>query len=176
MSLLPEQDRLKLRFGPYCSPRVRLGDTLSCEFRGLVEVVGWTDGKIPWPQGRVKGTRRRVIVCADLLKALRTESADTIAYHFGIHRASVWRWRKWLGIDSRLVDGYLSVMHQFGEVNGQDEWRAAHLLETNPYSLWSAGDRKELGRDTDVNVAKKINRTPSAVKHARQRSGIQRKQ
>jgi hypothetical protein len=68
------------------------------------------------------------------------------------------------------------VMHQFGEVNGQDEWRAAHLLETNPYSLWSAGDRKELGRDTDVNVAKKINRTPSAVKHARQRSGIQRKQ
>jgi hypothetical protein len=49
-----DADRLKLLFGPYRTPRVRLGRVLTCEARGAdVIVVGYSDAPIPWPVCKV---------------------------------------------------------------------------------------------------------------------------
>jgi hypothetical protein len=52
-----DEDRFKLRFGPYQTPVFRYGDTAFCEVRGEVILCGLTAGRIPWPVGKraVKG-------------------------------------------------------------------------------------------------------------------------
>ncbi len=175
MALLPDTERYKLRFGPYLGPRLRIGDACQCEIRGLVEVSGWTGAPIAWPQGRAKGRRRAIIVCGDLLRALRHESADALCYHFGVQRSTVWRWRSALKIDSRAVDGYVAVMKDFGDINGEADWRPDHLAKVNPREAWTPGEMAHLGTDTDAKVGSKIKRTTAAVKHARQRAGVRRK-
>jgi hypothetical protein len=48
-----DADRFKLLFGPYRSPRVRVGRILTCEAGDAdVIVVGYSDAPIPWPRGR----------------------------------------------------------------------------------------------------------------------------
>jgi hypothetical protein len=48
-------DRFRL-LGKYRTPRVRVGRFVRCLIRGEVEIVGFTSGPVPWPQG--KTTRR----------------------------------------------------------------------------------------------------------------------
>ena len=65
-----------------------------------MRVEGTTQARIPWPwtwqpQG---GGNRTLVMTADLARALRTESADAIAAHFGIHRRTVTKWRRRLGV------------------------------------------------------------------------------
>lgn len=44
--------RLKLLFGPYCTPRVRISRVLTCEARDDDVIVGgYSDAPIPWPIG-----------------------------------------------------------------------------------------------------------------------------
>ena len=94
---------MDLLHGPYYPPRVRRGDTLSCEIRGLVEVGGYTTAPIPWP--RVKKTGRAcLILCGDLVRAVRTESELAIAEHWGVGLTTIWSWRKALGV-GRMTEG-----------------------------------------------------------------------
>jgi hypothetical protein len=54
-----DADRYRL-LGTYRTPRVRVGSVLSCEYRDDdVIVVGYSDGKIPRPVGRRRGTPGR---------------------------------------------------------------------------------------------------------------------
>jgi hypothetical protein len=49
-------DRIKLFFGPYETPRVKLEEVVTCEVRDdNVIVVGNGKAPIPWPIGRRKG-------------------------------------------------------------------------------------------------------------------------
>ena len=41
--------RFKLLFGPYCTPRFRVGAVVRCAVRGEVRIVGLSDAPIPWP-------------------------------------------------------------------------------------------------------------------------------
>jgi hypothetical protein len=44
---------VKLLFGPYLAPRLRVGDRATCLFRDcLVVVTGWTDAPTSWPRCR----------------------------------------------------------------------------------------------------------------------------
>ncbi len=45
-AMLPAVIRYKLHFGPYRSPRFRLGAIIKDEIRGEVTIVGLTDGRI----------------------------------------------------------------------------------------------------------------------------------
>ena len=41
--------RLKLRYGPYRTPRFRYGSVVECAMQGDVRIVGLSNGRIPWP-------------------------------------------------------------------------------------------------------------------------------
>ena len=89
-----------LRFGPYHPPRVQVGDEIVCELYGLSIVADWTDAPISWPRRKPerRAGRRTIILCGDLIRALRIESAPAIAAHWGISKPAIVRWRRMLDI------------------------------------------------------------------------------
>jgi hypothetical protein len=67
-----DADRFRLRYGSYRTPRFRYGSFVQCAMRGELRIVGITDGPIPWPLGRRKGTgATTLVIYRDLAKALR---------------------------------------------------------------------------------------------------------
>ena len=52
-----DPDRFKLLFGPYKTPRGRVGAWVRCDVRGEVRVCGLSEARIPWPVAR----RRREV-------------------------------------------------------------------------------------------------------------------
>jgi hypothetical protein len=93
---MDDAQRFQLIGGPYCMPHCRIGQRLRCRLRGPVEVAGISDTPIPWPQAR--RDRPSPIVCGDLVKALRRESATAICHWWGVTGQTVTKWRKLLGI------------------------------------------------------------------------------
>jgi hypothetical protein len=93
-----DSERFKLLYGPYVAPRCSLGDKLLCEYRGQeVTVIGMTDALIPWPRTR-RSTNASPILCGDLIRAVRTESAMAVAHHWGVSQNTVWQWRRALDV------------------------------------------------------------------------------
>jgi len=92
---LAEDDRYKFIDGPYYPPRTARGRFLVCQLRGTVKVGGYSDAPIPWPR---IWRRRSLVICGDLLRALRTESVYAVSYHWGLSRAIVSYYRQQLSI------------------------------------------------------------------------------
>jgi hypothetical protein len=46
-----------------------------------------------------------LVVCKGLAKAVRSESAQAVAYWRGVHRQTVWAWRKALGVGALDTGG-----------------------------------------------------------------------
>lgn len=89
--------RTDLIAGPYVPPAARAGDWLDDEIDGSVEVGGWSAGPIPWPT-RKKAGRASLILCGDLLQAVRSESSIAVQHWFGVGPVTVYKWRKALGV------------------------------------------------------------------------------
>jgi hypothetical protein len=103
--------------GTYRTPRFRYGQTVLCEVRGEVTVVGLTDGPIPWPIGK-RGRAKTLVVYKGLARAVRRESNVAVCYWWGITPQTVTKWRKMLRVDSltpgtrqRLRDIYYHEEH-----------------------------------------------------------------
>lgn len=96
---LKDPDRNKLIAGPYHPPRTRAGRFLACELRGKVQVRDFSDAPIPWPMGSDKPVRPTIIVCGDLVRALRVESLTAVSYHWGVCHSVVSKWRTALGVE-----------------------------------------------------------------------------
>jgi hypothetical protein len=79
---MDDADRFRL-LGQYRTPRVRVGAFVRCLIRGEVEVVGFTDGPIPWPKCKT-ARRHAVILYASLARAVRRESAQAVAHWWGV--------------------------------------------------------------------------------------------
>jgi len=94
---MKEADRLRLLFGPYKTPRCRMGQVVRCQVRGKVTICGLTDAPIPWPIGK-RGRARMLVIYKDLAKAVRRESEIAVAHWWGITAQSVWKWRRGLGV------------------------------------------------------------------------------
>lgn len=94
-----DADRFKF-LGTYKTPRVRIGRRLTCEARDCdVIVVGYSDGRIPWPLGRrPRQAAKALIVYGDLADAVRRESNQAVCYWFGVTPQTVSKWRKLLGV------------------------------------------------------------------------------
>ena len=90
-------DLTRLLYGPYRTPRFRLGSVRFCEVRGEVTIVGITDARIPWPVGKTLRARSLVIFGA-LARAVRRESATAVCYWWGVTPQTVTKWRKALGV------------------------------------------------------------------------------
>ena len=103
--MLPDHERYRLHFGPYSQPNYTFGDIAFCEYRGEVEIIKQSDGRIPWPIGLPTGTGRRgrgsLIVFDELATAARQESSLAVSYWFGVSVATVAKWRKALGVDRK---------------------------------------------------------------------------
>ncbi len=90
----------KVHFGPYKTPRFKIGATVTCKIRGDVEIVRMSDGRIPWPLGKRKGERGvTFVIYRGLAKALRKESNIAVQYHWGVAPCTVSKWRRELNID-----------------------------------------------------------------------------
>lgn len=86
----------QLFFGPYQPPAVRKGQKIRCALQGQVEVGDLSGGFIPWPVRR--GTPS-LILCGDLIRAVRREAAIAVAYHWGVCPGTVSKWRHHLGVE-----------------------------------------------------------------------------
>ena len=93
-----DPERYRLLNGPYVPPICRVGDKLPCEHKGREVVVGgMTDAPIQWPYARATGTPGPIL-CGDLIRAVRSESAIAVAWHWAVSPGTVRRWRRALGV------------------------------------------------------------------------------
>jgi hypothetical protein len=92
--------------GPYRTPRVKVGHPIGCLVRGEVSPDGLTDGPrttvegypIAWPYIDQIGGHRSLILCADLVTAVKAESVTAVMECWGVSRKQVYRWRRTLGV------------------------------------------------------------------------------
>ena len=75
----------------FVTPVYFVGARVTCQVRGVVEIVGLSDGPYPWPVGRLDW-KLELIVYKGLAKAVREEAADAVAAHFGVPQTTVKKW------------------------------------------------------------------------------------
>jgi hypothetical protein len=111
-------------------PRCKPGQKLFCEIRGWVPVKRISPGRIPWPQTLVPMIRA-FIICGDLVKAVRQESAAAVCYWWGVTPQTVTVWRKALGIGP-VTEGTSRVRGcRAREILGAPEVRRRALIGAN---------------------------------------------
>lgn len=111
---MKDTDRLKLRYGPYKTPRFKYGATVFCEYRGDVVIVGLSDAPILWPLARAKHIKRgkpTPVVYRGLVTAVKKESAQAIQHWFGVGASTVNGWRKALNVP-RVNDGSRELLRE----------------------------------------------------------------
>jgi len=111
-----QEEKVRFVGGPYAPPLIPIGGRLKCELRGELEVGGYNDALIPWPVALQHS--RQLIVCGDLVRALKTESRLAVAFHFGISRQMVSEYRRRLGVE-RYTPGSMRLF-----------WRNVNLART----------------------------------------------
>lgn len=90
-------ERFRLQFGPYAPPQIPRKQRLFCEMRGWLRVSPtWSDGLISWPRRYRTGS---IILCGDLVRAVKMESVEAVCYHWGICRNVVQKWRNALDVE-----------------------------------------------------------------------------
>jgi hypothetical protein len=202
-------ERFRLQFGPYAPPRIPRNENLYCEVRGWLRVSPtWSDGRISWPRRYQTGS---IILCGDLVRAVKMESVEAICYHWGVCRNVVQNWRNALGVGEFNPGTMRLRAHvRFGPNSPSREraiLRAKHptaILQHEPKQhesahplvrpitsfqahermartrrhmnpdlrLWTDKEDKLLGTARDIDIAKKIRRSHSAVRYRRNILGI----
>src|ERR1700730_5256129 len=93
-----KKDRVKLRFGPYKTPRFKYGDVVFCERCGEVTLCGLSKGRIPWPTCR-RGKAKAIALIGCLVDAARLKSAITSRYWWCVGQYTVNKRRKALEVE-----------------------------------------------------------------------------
>ncbi len=177
----------------YTAPAVRVGARVTCLFRDRACVVtSITAAPVPWP--RVQPCEQRggcgLLVTAELVTAIRTESAAALKYHFGASTTTVWKWRKAFGVGGRATTPGSASAIRAAAQKGADavkakEWTDAELNGKAATSKrlglrlvgrwtvggWTAGEVTLLAGRTDAEVAARTGRTLDAVRLKRRAVG-----
>jgi len=124
---------LRLLFGPYLPPSIRRGDKLFCEIRGTVTVAGYSDAPIPWPRVK-KGGNACLVLCGELVRAVKREALLVVAHHWGVSQTTVWKWRKALGVE-RSNEGTDQRLHDDAVSRGDDRLERARRKSKKPKAL-----------------------------------------
>jgi len=118
-----DSERFKLLYGPYLPPKCQVGDKLLCESRGReVTVLGMSVGLIPWPTTQGNG-RNSLILCGELIRAVRLESEIAVAHHWGVAQSTVGTWRRALEVP-RMTLGSRRLRIEFATESLTPEVRA----------------------------------------------------
>jgi len=126
-------DRFQLLHGPYNWPKTRVGKKLFCEIRGTVTVAGFRFGLIPWPTAKWPNSRP-VILCGDLVKAVRCESELAVAHHFGVSVSTAKMWRRMLGVP-RVTEGSHRLWHDIATTRTDNRIERARWNSKQPTAL-----------------------------------------
>lgn len=195
-----QEERCRLMFGPYTPPRTDRGKFLVCECRGTVKVSGYSDGSIPWP---VKWhTRNSLILCGDLIDAVRRESKLAVAHHWGVSLKTVQKWRRALEVEPytsgsqwlmrttaqeratpRRMRRMSELARPAGRLPKSKEWKRKmsrivrlRIRLSGPIHpdrpLWTTEHDGLLGTDSDSAIAEKLGRSVDAVRSRRCALGI----
>jgi hypothetical protein len=157
-----------------------------CLYRDAeVVITSWTDARIPWPQCRVLGARggSGLRITGELVRAIRTESAEAIKHWFGVGVAAVWHWRRAFDVSRWGTEGSRLLLQQNSEagaaqVRGQKvpacivRRRVATQRAAGNYGYcdrwkttgWTPERLALLGTLPDAEVAAKIGRREGAVR------------
>lgn len=166
--------RPRLYFGPYFTPRYRIGHAVHCERFGEVVIVGTSSGRIPWPLGRKPGSRGRasLVLYGDLAKSVQRETRAAICYWWGCSGAAAQAMRKALDVP-RMTEG-ASIRQQEVEqlpavkagrrkawANARDPERRRKIAEARtgkrrPLGLMAALHKRNRGRRTPDSSRAKI--------------------
>ncbi len=154
----------KLLFGPYRPPRCRVGGNLRCVVRGPAVVRGMSDTPIQWPFTHRNSVDRRpsLIVCGDMVDAIRKESASAVAHHFGVTAQTVTKWRKALGVD-RQTPGTVDLQRRTVDQHFDEETQAKVIAST-----------KRPERNAKISAARRGKPRPKHVLEALQRANAER--
>ena len=102
--------------GRYTRPKAGIGTTLTDQTTDpprRVRVDGVTEAPIPWPYHQLPGGKISLVLCGDLVRAVRTESGQAVAAWWGVSRWVVQRWRRTLGV-GRMTPGTQAVWRRAG--------------------------------------------------------------
>jgi hypothetical protein len=153
---MDDADRFKL-LGTYRTPRFRYGQTVFCEIHGEAIITGLSDALIPWPIGKRPGGRARfATVSKDLLKAIRRESGQAIAHHWGCSLHTVSAWRRALGV-GRRTEGSSRLWSEHGKENVADTLGAAWPKARDPERLRKISEARK-GQPMPDNVREALQR------------------
>lgn len=168
----------KLLYGPYSPPAgVKRGSWLTCEYRGLVQVGGWSGGPIPWPK-KMKSGRPSLILYGDLVSAVKKESEIAVAYWWGVSVNTVWQWRKLLGVD-RMTAGTTELFKLNAAENltaeVSEKGRMSSLLPENIEKRVEARRGRPMHKNTREALKKAVSKPKSQEwkEKARQRGKTQ---
>lgn len=199
-----EKVRFQLLSSPYHPPKTRRGKFLKCEWRGTVKVGNYSDGSVPWP---IKwGTRNSLILCGDLVEAVKQESELAVAHHWGVCIETVKKWRqalevetynpgtRWLQHVQAVDNSPPSKMRRLSEAARAvtrrpkpRQWKR-HMSQIvrsriqrqgpiNPrHRLWTAAEDRLLGSKPDKELAGELGRTAGAVRSRRRSLGLDLRQ
>lgn len=192
--------RPELIAGPYVPPSLVRGDRATCLYRDSdVVVTSWTAARIAWPRCRALGRRggSGLLVDDELKRAVTTESAEAIAFWFGVSGTTVWEWRRAFGISRSGTEGSKRLYDAASERAGaakrdkplpgatRAKMRKAAAKRTDLRRLldlahvkrwegkgWTAEQTALLGTVPDGELAALTGRTTTAVRLRRTRLGI----
>lgn len=182
--------------GTYTPPVWSIGRRVFCRVRRQwCRVTSYTDAPISWPRGQPLKQRGGcgLVVNATLERAIRTESAAALGYHFGVSECVVWRWRKRFGIPRTGTPGSAALVTATAAKGGAamkargwtDEERDAKAERAKRLGLkprqrwemaggWTDEELDQLGTDDDDVIAARIGRTARAVRCAREKRKVPR--
>ncbi len=180
--------------GSYSAPEVRRGEVVTCLYRDRdCTITTLSNAPIPWrrcqPRGEQGGSG--LWVTDELVKAIRTESAQALKHWFGVSAGVVWKWRKAVGVvggpprreasERSVAAAPEGCRRSEGErLDLRGTRSEVHPLKTTGVKVgavdtrkraWTADQIAFLGTDHD-DIAKKLNRTVSAVRSQRTRRNI----
>ena len=151
--------------GPYRAPRFRYGQTVMCEARGQVRIVGLSSGRIAWPLGVLPGHQKAgFVVFGDLARAVQTESSKAVCYWWGVTRAVVTRWRAAVGVGpNNAGTRRLRQGHALGE-QGKAARKKAVAKARDPERCRKIGEARR-GRTLSAAARQKIGDAHRDTKH-----------
>jgi DNA-binding XRE family transcriptional regulator len=145
-----------LYYGPYSAPEVRIGSKLVCEIVGPKTVSKFSQGKIRWPMGKRGRGRPGFIVFGDLAKAIRLESTQAVAHHWGVTNNKVSLWRRGLKVP-------------INNPGTRKRWKS--LARERP-SNWTPSMDAMLGTEDDAKIGRRLNLSRHCIADRRQKLGI----
>lgn len=155
---------------------------MECFHRDRLVLVGAiSDGRIQWPLAKKSG-RKSLILCGDLVRAVRHESVQSIVFWWGISAQTVKAWRRSLGVDrdtagtKKLLGTNSDNFSRPSHARLVSSYNKKHGIRPRPvHKDWTAVEDKLLGTDLDRVVAETLGRSTNAVRTRRLSLGILRR-